>query len=193
MKNLALRGFVPDPKDPTAPEKEEQLKKARRKELDENSTSTVAGPSSSNEHKRKSDSDPKAKSAKRAKKEESTEPIAKEDKGQINDRYLKRELRAKDSEELVQSHLAQITRLEGKEDLMKKAYGELKKKSDKKLEGYGDLRDLKLTTFNHFMATWEIKNEDKEGEENSDLKNAFPLEIRKYLSQEIKANKDSLK
>ena len=48
IKNFALRGFVPDPMDPTAPEKEEHLKKARRKELDEKSTSLVPGPSSSN-------------------------------------------------------------------------------------------------------------------------------------------------
>ena len=149
MKTLALRGFVPDPKDPTAPEKEEQLKKARRKELDENSTSTVAGPSSSNEHKQTSDSAPKAKSAKRAKKDESTAPIAKEDNGQINN--LKRKLRAK--QEQVQSQLARITRLEGKEDLEKKRYDELKKKCDEKLEGYDDLLNLKLTTFNHFLAT----------------------------------------
>ena len=66
---------------------------------------------------------------------------------------------------------------------MKKAHDELKKKSDEKLEGYDDLRDLKLMTFSHFLATWEINNENKEGEEISELKNAFPLAIRKYFSR----------
>ena len=100
-------------------------------------------------------------------------------------------MRAK--EEQVQSQLARITRLEGKEDLENKRYDELKKKCDKKLECYGDLLNLKLTTYNHCLATWEIKNENKEGKGISELKNAFPLALRKCLSQEIKANKYSLK
>ena len=40
IKNLALRGFVPDPMDPAAPEKEEQLKKARQKEANATRNST---------------------------------------------------------------------------------------------------------------------------------------------------------
>ena len=56
------------------------------------------------------------------------------------------EIACKLMEELVQSHLARITRLNGKEDLMKKSYVEMKKKSDEKLEGCGDLRDFKLET-----------------------------------------------
>ena len=158
--------------------------------MDENSTSPVAatGPSSSNEFKRKSDSAPKARSAKRAK-INSTAPIAKEERIQIND--LKRELRA--AQELVPLQAARITRLEGKEYLQKKSYEELKTKSDQKLDGHDALRDLKLTTFNHFVATWEITNLDKERDKISELKNAFPRALRKHVSKEIEKNKDALK
>ena len=78
---------------------------------------------------------------------------------------------------------------------MKKSYVELKKKSEEKLEGYDDLRDLQRATFNHFLAKWEHANEDKEGlgDDISDLKNAFPLAIRKFLPDEIEKNKYSLK
>ena len=76
---------------------------------------------------------------------------------------------------------------------MKKSYVELKKKSEEKLEGYDDLRDLQRATFNHFLAKWEHANENKEGDDIFELKNAFPLAIRKFFPEEIKKNKDSLK
>ena len=76
---------------------------------------------------------------------------------------------------------------------MKKSYDELKKKSEGKVEDYDNLRSLKLTTFNHFLSKWENANEEKTNDEISELKNAFPLALRKYFSEEIEANKDSLK
>ena len=90
-------------------------------------------------------------------------------------------------------HENHIKRLEGKEDLTRKSYDELKKKSEEKLENYDNLRALKLTTFNHFLATWEIKNQENTKDEITELKNAFPLALRKYFSEEIEENKDSLK
>ena len=95
--------------------------------------------------------------------------------------------------ELVQSQATRIKRLEGKEDNMKNSYEELKKKSEEKLEGYDDLRDLQRATFNHFLAKWEHANESKEGDAISKLKNAFPLAIRKFFPEEIEKYKDSLK
>ena len=90
-------------------------------------------------------------------------------------------------------HENRIKRLEGKEDLIKKSYDELKKKSEDKAEDYDNLRSLKLTTFNHFLSKWENANEEKTEDEISELKNAFPLALRKYFLEEIEANKDSLK
>ena len=55
---------------------------------------------------------------------------------------------------------------------MNKSYEELKKKSEEKLEGHDD---LKRAAFNHVVAKLENANEDKEGDDISDLKNAFPL------------------
>ena len=51
---------------------------------------------------------------------------------------------------------------------MKKSYDELKKKSDETLDGYGDLRSLKLATFNHFLTKWENANEEKTKDEISE-------------------------
>ena len=75
---------------------------------------------------------------------------------------------------------------------MKKSYEELKNKSEEKSEGYGDLRDLELATFNHFLAKWENANENKEGDDISELKNSFPLAIRKYFLEDIEKDKNSL-
>ena len=79
LKNMKLRGFCPDPEDPKAATILEKQEKARRAELDEKGKSEVAGPSSSNELKRKLATAPKGKSAKSGK-INSTAPIAKEDK-----------------------------------------------------------------------------------------------------------------
>ena len=129
IKNLALRGFVPDPMDPTAPEKEAQLKKARQKELDDTRKSTspvVAKGPSTNPLKRNAEPAPKGKSAKRSKKD-STAPLGKEDKVQLTEL----EQKLCDSEELLQSQSARIMRLEGKQDLQKKSYDELRRKVPK--------------------------------------------------------------
>ena len=96
-------------------------------------------------------------------------------------------------EELLEIQSARIKRLEGKEDLHKKSYDELKKKSDEKLEGYDDLRSLKQSTFNHFLTKWENANEDMEEEEISELRSDFPLTLRRYFSKEIEKEKGSLK
>ena len=139
IKKLALPGFVSDPMDPTAAQKEEQLKKARQKDLDgtrKSASPVVAKVHSTIPPKRNAETASKGRSAKRAKKEESTAPLAKEDKGKLND--LKRDLRA--SEELVEMQTARITRLEGKEDLQKESYDELTEKSEEKLEDYDNLR-----------------------------------------------------
>ena len=76
---------------------------------------------------------------------------------------------------------------------MKKSYEELEEKNEEKLEGYDDLQDLQRATFNHFLAKWEHANENKEGDEISELKNAFPLANRKFSPEEIKKENDSLK
>ena len=121
-------------------------------------------------------------------KKDSTPPIGKEEKAQLT--KTKQKLRA--SEEQVQMQAARITRLEGKEDNMEKPYEELKEKGGEKLEDYDNLRSLKRATFNHFLSKWENANEEKTKDEISELKNAFPLGLRKFFSEEIKADKDSL-
>ena len=93
----------------------------------------------------------------------------------------------------LQSQCARIRRLEGKEDLQKKSYDELKKKSDEKLEGYDVLQDLQRATFNHFLAKWETVNENKQGDDITELRLTIPLAIRKFFSEEIIEYKDSLK
>ena len=80
---MALRWHCPDPEDPKAAKILETQKKARQAELDEQCKSEVAGPMSS-QPKRKLATTPKGKLAKRGK-ISSTAPIAKEDKGQLND------------------------------------------------------------------------------------------------------------
>ena len=83
-------------------------------------------------------------------------------------------------------------RLEGKEDLIKKSYDELKKKNDEELDGYDDLRNLKVATFNHFLAKWENANEDRAKGEIVQLKNAFPVTLRGYFHDDIEKNKSAL-
>ena len=126
--------------------------------------------------------------AKRGKKD-SPPPIAKEDKNQLTE--LRRVLR--ESETQLQSARDRIKRLEKKEDAMNKSYEEIRNKTEEKLEGHDDLRDLKRATFNHFLAKWENANEDKEGDDISELRLTIPLAIRKCFSEEIDEYKDSLK
>ena len=110
IKNMALRGFQPDPEDPKASEILAKQKKVRQAELDENLTSLVAGPSSSNELKRKSAPTPKVKLGKRIKKDESTAPLAKEERGQLNE--LKQKLRDTCTELQLKSAQDRMKRLE---------------------------------------------------------------------------------
>ena len=192
IKTLALRGFVPDPMDPKAAKIEERHKKACQKGLNAAHKSTLPvvakGPSSSNELKRKSGGNPNPKPAKTLK-GNSTTPEAKEERGQLNE--LKQKLR--DTELELKTAQDRIKRLEKKENHMKKSYDDLKKKSDEELDGYGDLRSLKLATFNHFLTKWDNANEEKAKNEISELKNALPLTLRRYFSKEIEKEKDSLK
>ena len=103
----------------------------------------------------------------------------------------------RDMEDALRTAQDRVKRLEDREDAMKNSYEEKTKKSDEKLkkseEDYDNLQRLKRATYNHFLSRWENANENKEGDDISELKNSFPLAIRKYFSQEIKANKDSLK
>ena len=118
-------------------------------------------------------------------------PIPNEDKNQVTE--LRRVLRESDTQ--LQSARDRVKRLEKKEDAMNKSYEELKKKNEEKLEGHmhDNLADLKRATFNHFLTKWENANEHNAGDDISELKNAFPLAIRKFFPKEIKENKDSLK
>ena len=189
IKNMALRVFEPDPMDPKAAKILAEQKKVRDAELKESRKSEDPG-SSSSQHKRKSANTPSAKGAKKSK-NDSPAPIPKEDKNQVTE--LRRVLR--ESENQLQSARDRVKRLENKEDDMKKSYEELKENSEEKLEDYDNLRSLKRATFefNHFLSKWENANEEKTKDEISELKNAFPLTLRKFFSEDIEADKDSLK
>ena len=47
---------------------------------------------------------------------------------------------------------------------------------------------MKVATFNTFLAKWENVNENKQGEDISDLKTVIPLSLRKYFSKEVEKN-----
>ena len=66
------------------------------------------------------------------------------------------------------------------------------KKMEETIGDYDDLIELKRATYNHFLSRWENANENKEGDEISELKNAFPLAIRKYFVEDIEKDKNSL-
>ena len=68
----------------------------------------------------------------------------------------------------------QVRRPESTEDLQKKAYDELKKKSDDDFDGYAELTQIMLVTFNHVLTKWENANDGKENGDINQLKNAFP-------------------
>ena len=148
-------------------------------------------PPSSSQVKRKSGDTTKGKPPVKRSKNDSPAPIPKEDKGELND--LKQKLRHVDLELRLKSARDRNTRLEGKEDQMKKSYDDLRNKNDEFADEFAELKELKVATFNHFLATWEIKNENKQGDEISALKNVFPLTLRKFFTEEIKKDKDSLK
>ena len=75
---------------------------------------------------------------------------------------------------------------------MKIAHKDVKKKMEETLADYDDLADLRRATYNHFLSKWENANENKEGDEISELKNSFPLAIRKYFLEDIEKDKNSL-
>ena len=188
IKNLALRGTEPDPMDPKAPEIWAQLKEARDAAAGFHGSpkSEAPAPPSSSQVKRKSGSTPKGKPPVKISKNDSPAPIPKEEKNQVTE--LRRVLR--ESETQLQSARGRVKRLENKEDDMKKFHEELTKKSEEKLEGYGDLRDLKCATFNHFLGRWENANEDNQGDDISELRLTIPLAIRSFfLSRRSRSTK----
>ena len=97
-----------------------------------------------------------------------------------------------DTELELQSARDRITRLEGKEASLKKAHDDLKTKIDEAVDAFADLKEMKVATFNHFWGKLETVNENKQGEDISDLKNVIPLALRNYVSKEIERGKDSL-
>ena len=151
---------------------------------------TLGGPSEKNSvGSKRGNSEPpsKGKPSKKGKVNLTTKE-GKEDKSQLIE--LRQKLR--DTELLLQSAQDRIKRLEGQEAHMEKSYEDLKNKNDEDLDGHDDLRNLKLVTFNHFLAKWENVNEDKDPGDISQLNNAFPVTLRGYFTKEIEENKDIL-
>ena len=187
-QNLALRGDQPGPKDPKAPEILEEQKKARDAPSPKVVKSEAPAPSSS-QPKRKSANSLKGKPPPKKSKIESAATIPKVDKGEVTE--LNRVLR--ESEDKLQSARTRVKRLEDREDEVKNSYKDMKEKSEEKLEDYDNLQSLKRATYNHFLAKWEHENEKNQGEDITALKNAFPLTLRRYFSEAIEKEKDSLK
>ena len=192
IKNLALRGTQPDPMDPKAPEILADLEEARVAGF-RSPKSQVPAPSSSRQGKRKSVNTPRGNPPKVVKKgkNDSPAPIPKEDKIELND--VKQKLR--DTELLLASARDQITRLEGKEDTMKKSYDELRNKNDEFADEFADMKELKVATFNHILSKlkWENVNDANRGDAITELRLTIPLSLRKYFSEDINKMKDSLK
>jgi hypothetical protein len=189
IKNLALRGTQPDPMDPKAPEILAEQKEARNASFHGSPKSEAPAPPSSSQVKRKSGDTTKGKPPVKRSKKDSAAPIPKEDKGELND--LKQKLRHVDLE--LKSARDRCTRLEGKEDQMKKTYDELRYKSDELADEFAELKELKVATFNHFLAKWENVNETNQGDEITELRLTIPLSLRKYFSEDINKMKGSLK
>ena len=84
-------------------------------------------------------------------------------------------------------------RLEGKEDQMKKCYDDLRNKNGEFADAFAELKELKMATFNTYLAKWENVNENKQGEDISELRLTIPLSLRKYFSNAIEKHKDLLK
>ena len=175
VKTCALQGFQLDPDDPDYAKIKEDGRKAAAQPLHDQYKLTLPcpGKSTSVGSKRGNpETTPKGKAPKKGR-TKSTASECKEDKGQLIE--LRQTLC--ESEADLEAALNRIKRLQANEDLQKKAYNGLKKKSDEKLDCYDDLRNLKLATFNHFVANWENANEDKPKGEISKLKNAFPVTL----------------
>ena len=190
IKSLALQD-EPDPDDPNPPEKKKSPVPAQSPQL-----ALPPGPSKQTvTPKRKSATAPRASSAAHKKKVRSdsaaTTPNV-DNKREIIE--LNRVMR--DMEDALRAAQDRVKRLEDREDEMKNSYEEKTKKSDEKLkkseEDYDNLQSLKRATYNHFLSRWENANENKEGDEISELKNSFPLAIRKYFLEDIEEDKNSL-
>jgi hypothetical protein len=190
IKSLALQD-EPDPADPEPPVKKKSPVPAQSPQL-----ALPPGPSKQTvTPKRKSATAPRASSAPPKKKGRSdsaaTAPNV-DNKREVTE--LKRVMR--DMEDSLRAAQDRVKRLEDREDAMKNSYEEKTKKSDEKLkkseEDYDNLQRLKRATYNHFLSRWENANENKEGDEISELKNAFPLAIRKYFVEDIEKDKNSL-
>ena len=127
----------------------------------------------------------------RARFQSKTKPAAQEkqkDNGQLIE--LKKKLRV--SEANLEAALNRVKRIKKNEDFQKKAYNELKKKNDEELDGYDDLENLKLATFNVILTKWENANENKPKGEISQLENAVPATLRSYFHADIEENKGVL-
>ena len=85
------------------------------------------------------------------------------------------------------------TRLEGKEDQMKKSYDDLRNQNDEFADEFAELKELKMATFDTYLAKWENVNENKQEEDISELRLTVPLSLRKYFSDAIEKNKNGLK
>lgn len=190
IKSLALQG-EPDPADPEPPVKKKSPVPAQSPQL-----ALPPGPSKAPQpSKRKSGNTPKGNSTTANKKVKTgslaTTPSG-DNKREVTE--LKRVLR--DMEDSLRAAQDRVKRLEDREDEMKNSYEEKTKKSDEKLkkseEDYANLQSLKRATYNHFLSRWENANENKEGDEISELKNSFPLAIRKYFLEDIEKDKNSL-
>ena len=169
----------------------EKRKDARDADFHGSPKSQAPAPPSSSQVKRKPCNTPKGNPTKVAKRGKNDSPatILKVDKAEVTD--LKRALR--DMEDDLQTARDRVTRLEDREDEVKNSYKEMKEKSEEKLEDYDNLQSLKRATYNHFLAKWEHENEKNQGEDITALKNAFPLTLRRYFSEEIEKDKSSLK
>ena len=75
---------------------------------------------------------------------------------------------------------------------MKNSYNDMKKKMEETMGDYDDLADLRRATYNHFLSRWETVNENKKGADITELKNAFPLALRKHFLEDIEKDKNSL-
>ena len=137
VKTCALQGFQLDPDDPDYAKIKEDGRKAAAQPLHDQYKLTLPcpGKSTSVGSKRGNpETTPKGKAPKKGR-TKSTASECKEDKGQLIE--LRQTLC--ESEADLEAALNRIKRLQANEDLQKKAYNGLKKKSDEKLDCYDDL------------------------------------------------------
>ena len=78
---------------------------------------------------------------------------------------------------------------------MTNSYKELKEKREEKLEDYDKWQLAKLETCDLQPLFGQVgaRERKNQGEDITALKSAFPLTLRRYFSEEIEKDKDSLK